>query len=70
MKIIELLNSVRMPITNEEYSILKRFDECEVIIKADLDPREQLLANNLVTKDVLKRTKNNEGKLTYVKKIR
>lgn len=70
MRIVELLVGVNLPITNEEYSILQRFDECDVIIKADLDPREQLLANNLVTKDVLKRTKNNEGKLTYVKKIR
>lgn len=70
MKIIELLTGIRTPLTNEEASILQMFIESDVIIKADLDPREQLLANNLVTKDVLKRTKNSEGKITFVKKIR
>lgn len=70
MKIIELLTGIRTPLTNEEASILQMFTESDVIIKADLDPREQLLANNLVTKDVLKRTKNSEGKITFVKKIR
>ncbi len=70
MKIIELLTGIRTPLTNEEASILQMFTESDVIIKADLGPREQLLANNLVTKDVLKRTKNSEGKITFVKKIR
>ncbi len=70
MKIVELLNNISIPLTNEEASILSKFNEGGVILKADLDPREQLLANNLVTKDVLKRTKNSEGKLTFAKKIR
>jgi hypothetical protein len=69
MKIVELLNSIRIPITNEEESILSRFNESEVVLKSDLDPREQLLANSLVNKDVLTR-KNADGKIKYYKKIR
>jgi hypothetical protein len=69
MKIVELLNSIRIPITNEEESILSRFNESEIVLKSDLDPREQLLANSLVNKDILTR-KNADGKIQYYKKIR
>jgi hypothetical protein len=69
MKIVELLNAVQIPITNEEASILEMFNESEVVLKADLDPREQLMANSLVNKDILRRN-NVDGKVTYRKKIR
>jgi hypothetical protein len=69
MKIIELLNAIKLPITNEENEVLSKFDESETILKSELEPREQLLANSLVNKDVLKR-KNVDGKVTYLKKIR
>lgn len=69
MKIVELLNSVHVPITNEENEILSRFDESEVVLKSDLNPREQLMANSLVNKEVLRR-KNTDGKVQFYKKIR
>ena len=70
MRIVELLNNISIPLTNEEWEILEKFNENETILKSKLEPREQLLANNLVKKDVLQRRQNNEGKLTYRKKIR
>ena len=69
MRIIELLNGLNLPLTNEESEILDRFDESEVISKKDLDPREQLLMSSLVNKDVVKRHNNND-KITYQKRIR
>ena len=70
MKILELLNSIQMPITNEEAEVMEKFNESSTVLKADLNPREQLLANNLVNKDVLDRRRNDEGKITFIKKIR
>jgi hypothetical protein len=70
MKIIELLNSLHLPITNEEAEVLDKFNENAAILKSSLEPREQLIANNLVSKDVLYRKKNNGGQLAYFKKIR
>jgi len=70
MKIVELLNSLQLPITNEEADVLGKISEGGKILKSELDPREQLIANNLVSKDVLLRKKNDEGKITYARKIR
>jgi hypothetical protein len=70
MKIVELLNALKLPITNEESDILDMFNESETVLKADLEPREQLLANNLVNKEVLLRKKNPDGQIAYHKKIR
>jgi hypothetical protein len=70
MKIVELLNAIKLPITNEEAEILSKLDETEVLLKSDLEPREQLLANQLVNKDVLTRKTNEEGKIIFKKKIR
>jgi hypothetical protein len=70
MKIIELLNSIRIPITNEEAEVLSRFDESETLLKSDFDEREQLMANSLVNKDILTRKKNADGKIGFTKKIR
>jgi hypothetical protein len=68
MKIVELVNKVRLPITNEESDILGRFLESAELQKTDLSPREIILANQLVNKDVLYR-KNDEGRIYYKKKI-
>jgi len=68
MKIVELLNKVRLPITNEESDILGKFSDSLKISKHDLSPREVLLANQLVNKDILYR-KNDEGRIYYTKKI-
>ena len=67
MKIIELLNNVRLPITNEEADVLGKFDKSQKIAKKDLDQRQIYIANNLVNKDVLHRKKEN-GKVYYRKK--
>lgn len=68
MKIVELVNKVRLPITNEESDILGKFNESAELQKQDLSPRELILANQLVNKDVLYR-KNDEGRIYFKKKI-
>ena len=67
MKIVELLNHLRVPITNEEADVLGRFHDTEIIEKSQFNLREQHIANQLVNKDVLLR-KNQDGKITYKKK--
>jgi hypothetical protein len=69
MKIIELLNTVQMPITNEQADLLGRFTEEPVISKNALNEREQVIANQLTAQDVLLRLKEN-GQIIYKKKIR
>ena len=68
MKIVELVNKVSLPITNEESDVLGQFQEKPVIRKAELNEREQELANSLVNKDILLRQKNEEGRIIYKKK--
>ena len=70
MRIIELLNAIQLPITNEEAEVLSMLDDTGVIKKSELAPRQQLLANQLVSKDVLTRKTNEEGKIIFKKKIR
>jgi hypothetical protein len=67
MKIIEVTQGLLMPITNEEADLVSKFREGNSISKSDLDPRETLVANNLVNRDVLLR-KNQDGRITYYKK--
>lgn len=69
MRIIELLNGINLPLTNEESEVLDRFNESEVITKKDLDPREQLIMDSLINKDVVRR-KNIDDKISYTKRIR
>ena len=68
MKIVELVNKVSLPITNEEADVLGQFQEKPVIRKAELNEREQTIANSLVNKDVLLRLQNEEGKIIYKKR--
>jgi hypothetical protein len=67
MKIVELVNKIRIPITNEEADVLGQFDENKQVAKEDMDARQTLIANQLVNKDVLFR-KNDNGKIYYRKK--
>ena len=67
MKIVELLNKINVPITNEEAEVLDMFEDEQVIPRQDLSPREVILANQLVNKDILYR-KNETGSITYKKK--
>jgi hypothetical protein len=69
MRIVELLNNLSVPITNEEAGVLDKFATLSEVSKSDLDPREQLLANQLVNKEILTR-KNNGHQIIYKKKIR
>ena len=70
MKMVELLNNIQVPLTNEEWEVLEKFNDSRIRLKEELDPREQLLANSLVRKDVLIRKHNDNGRLAYIKKIR
>lgn len=67
MKILELVNKVNIAITNEEAEVLDLFEDDTVITRQDLSPRQVILANQLVNKDILLR-KNDTGQITYKKK--
>lgn len=60
MKIVELLNSIRVPVTNEEADLLGKFSSTDKVFKKDLSEREHYLAGNLVNKSVLSRHKKND----------
>jgi hypothetical protein len=68
MKIVELLNKINVPITNEEAEVLDMFEDDSVVQRRDLSPRDVILANQLVNKDILYR-KHESGHTTYKKKI-
>ena len=65
MKIVELVNKLSLPITNEESDVLGQFQETPEIRKAEFNEREQELGNSLVNKDILLRHKNEEGRIIY-----
>jgi hypothetical protein len=68
MKIIEVTRGLLLPVTNEETDLLSKFHEGNSVSRKDLNEREIVIANNLVTKDVLARI-NSDGRVTYTKKI-
>ena len=69
MRIVELLNNITLPITNEEAEVLDLFNEdIKVLYKDKLDERQVLMANKLVNKDVLYRI-NENGRIIYKKRI-
>jgi len=69
MRIVELLNNITLPITNEEAEVLDMLRDNQQLFKADLDLRQQLVANHLVNKDVLLRIQEN-GRITYKRRSR
>ena len=70
MKIIEIAGKPSVAITNEEANVLLQFDEdTPVVAKGDLDDRQQLIANQLVNKNILVRLKEN-GHIIYKKRFR
>ena len=69
MKIVELLNHVQIQLNNEQADLLGRFQHESRIEKNKLNEREQLIANQLTMQDVLLR-RNENGQITYTKKIR
>lgn len=69
MKIVELINNIQVAINNEQADLLNRFQHESKIPKSSLNEREQLIANQLTTQDILLR-RNENGQVTYTKKIR
>jgi len=69
MRIVELLNTISMPINNEQADLLNRFEVEPTLFKDQLNEREQEIARQLTEKDVILR-RNENGKITYKKKIR
>jgi len=69
MKIVELLNNVQIALNNEQANLLGRFQHESKINKNALNEREQLIANQLTMQDVLMR-RNENGQITYTKKVR
>jgi hypothetical protein len=68
MKIVEVTKQLQVAITNEEADVLLQFDEdTPVIAKGDLNERQQILANQLVNKNLLLR-KNEDGRIIYKKR--
>lgn len=61
MKFAEF-NSIVLPVTNEEHELLARLEGD--VLKSDLSSREQVLINQLVQKNIVKRSKHN-GKIIY-----
>ena len=69
MRIVELLNNITLPITNEEAEVLDLFNEdIKSLYKDKLDERQIIMANKLVNKDVLYRI-NENGRIKYKKRI-
>jgi hypothetical protein len=68
MKIVELINNIQMPVTNEEADVLSKFDNGQVVLKSELELREQHLAAQLVNKGALIR-KNNNGQIEFSRQI-
>jgi len=68
MRIVELINNISLPITNEEAEVLDMLNDRKELRKSDLDDRQQIMANQLVNKDVLYRI-NENGRITYKKRI-
>jgi len=68
VKIIELTSKISVPISNEEQDLLLQFDEeTPVLPKNKMTDRQQLLANQLVNKNILIR-QNENGKINYKKR--
>lgn len=70
MKIVEVTRNVKVAITNEEADMLSQFDDdTPAMAKSDMDDRQQLLANQLVNKNLLVRT-HEDSRITYKRRNR
>jgi hypothetical protein len=70
VKIVELTQNINVAITNEEADMLSQFDEeTPVMARGDMDDRQQLMANQLVNKNLLTR-KNENGRIIYKRRTR
>ncbi len=65
MKIVELTNNMNVALSNEEADFLLKFHKDDIQkFKSDLSERQILIANQLVNKNVLQRTKD-QGRIVY-----
>ena len=65
MKIVELTNNLNIAPTNEKADFLLKFHKDDIQkFKSDLSERQILIANQLVNKNVLQRTKD-QGRVVY-----
>lgn len=65
MKIVELTDNINVALTNEEADFLLKFHKDDIKkFKSDLSERQILIANQLVNKNVLQRTKD-QGRVVY-----
>lgn len=64
MKIYQLLDSIQLPVTNEEHDFMNRYND--QIRITSLDERDILLAHNLVRKGVYAISNDNN---TLIKKV-
>ncbi len=64
MRIAEISGKYQVPLTNEEADFLGKLPVDKSVLKKELTDRDQLLANQLVVKDVLIRKVNN-GQVSY-----
>ncbi len=65
MKIVELTNNINVALSNEEADFLLKFHKDDIQkFKSDLSERQILIANQLVNKNVLQRTKD-QGRVVY-----
>ena len=69
MRIAEINQGWRVQITNEEVELLNDFKTKSEILKQDLTEHQQLIANQLVNKDLLIR-RNQDGQITYKRPTR
>ena len=68
MKIVEVTKQLQVAITNEEADVLLQFDEdTPVVARGDLNDRQQIIANQLVNKNLLLRIKET-GRTIYKKR--
>lgn len=67
MKIVEITEGLSIILNNEEADLLKKYSFEEAVSKKSLTEREQIIANQLVIKDLLLR-KNIDGTIQYSRK--
>lgn len=66
MKIIELSTGINIIVNNEESQLLSHIqDHKGCVWKKDLEERQQVVASNLVNRDVLTRARK-DGKICYI----
>ncbi len=64
MKFYDVSAGFRTLISNEEHDLVRKISESGIMLKRDLNEREQQVARSLINKMVLTRTQHN-NKLAY-----